>query len=180
MSLRTFAESFCAKYFGKYMVKPLVVGKWLVTEPLPQEPFPPALHSFIVPFPSIKSFRNKDLLHQKYVVEGLSIAQIAAETFSSKKTVSKYLYASGMPLRGEKQIGQNNLRFGVLNSSLSLDQSLRELKTTEIILNYRASGFSIRKIAELLNAQNVPARKIGSRWYPKTVFTVLKNHSARQ
>lgn len=47
----------------------------------------------------IAPFHDNFFLHQKYTVEGLSLRQIAAETFSSKSTIQQNLTHFGIKLR---------------------------------------------------------------------------------
>ena len=49
----------------------------------------------------VRSYCDAFFLHQKYVVEGLTPAQIAAEAFSSKKTVVSWLHRQKIPLKPE-------------------------------------------------------------------------------
>jgi hypothetical protein len=54
----------------------------------------------IIGFDPIPLYKNKSFLHQKYVVEGLSLAQISSQIFSSKETVRENLIRFGIPLLG--------------------------------------------------------------------------------
>ena len=141
---------------------------WLRTIPKPQEPFPPALHSFILPFASIKSFRNEDLLRQKYTSEGQSIDRIAIETFSSKRTVKKHLLGFGVPLRIEDLQNKAVLPYGCYKNFKNDELSIRDYIFT------LKQKHSIREIVEILNTLKIPTRKTGSRWHIKTVFNVCK------
>jgi hypothetical protein len=47
----------------------------------------------------IKSLKNEDFLRQKYLEEGLSLQEIAAETVSSWKTVRRHLLYMKIPLK---------------------------------------------------------------------------------
>jgi hypothetical protein len=49
--------------------------------------------------PELPAYKERSFLHQKYVVEKLSIAQIASQSFSSKPTIRKALIEAGIPLR---------------------------------------------------------------------------------
>jgi hypothetical protein len=50
-----------------------------------------------------KLYEDKSFLHQKYVIEGLSIKQIANEIMSSTSTVRKWLIHFGIELRSKSQ-----------------------------------------------------------------------------
>lgn len=64
------------------------------------EPFPPNFYLFdILDFQIRPLFKNKSFLQKKYVEEGLSISQIAAQIFSSRFAVRKDLELFGIPRR---------------------------------------------------------------------------------
>jgi hypothetical protein len=60
---------------------------------------PPLEVSDFIPFVHKPFFKNKEFLQQKYVVEGLSIAQIAEQIVSSKEAVRKALLRYSLPIR---------------------------------------------------------------------------------
>lgn len=51
----------------------------------------------ILTLSSKKAILTESFLKQKYVVEGLSSAEIAAQTFSSRTTVTRHLKQCGIP-----------------------------------------------------------------------------------
>lgn len=40
---------------------------------------------------------------------------------------------------------------------------------------YRANGWTLERIADTLNAENVPTKKAGGRWYARTISNLLEN-----
>ena len=66
-------------------------SNWLATTGRVQPVFPPLPVTNVLQFPTIKSFRNESFLRRRYLEEGASLDQIAAETLSSRKTVRRYV-----------------------------------------------------------------------------------------
>ena len=64
-----------------------------------QKLFPPGKIVDSLSVPLFPPYKNKDLLHQKYVVEGLSIAQIAGQLRSSKSAIRGNLKRFSIPIR---------------------------------------------------------------------------------
>jgi len=60
---------------------------------------PPAYPEDIVEFFHVPVYKNPTVLHAKYVVEGLSIAQIAMEFLSSKEAIRQGLIKAAIPVR---------------------------------------------------------------------------------
>lgn len=52
------------------------------------------------------------------------------------------------------------------------------LDTVRRVVDLRANGLSLAKIAEMFNAEEVPTAQGGSRWYPSTVRGVLGSQDA--
>jgi len=57
----------------------------------------------LLEYPHTPPYRDVNVLHQKYVVDGLSIRQIAKEFLSSKEAVRIGLIKAGIPLVGTRQ-----------------------------------------------------------------------------
>lgn len=114
------------------------------------------------------------------MVEGLSISQIAAETFSSKKTVKKYLVRVGVPLRARDQDGNYRIKYGQKNINGHIVDDKVEQETLRIITSLRDHGHSVREIVAIAQSLNLPTKKIGSRWHIKTIFSLLKRQDKPQ
>lgn len=99
------------------------------------------------------------------MVEGLSIAQIAAETFSSKRTVKNWIKLYKIPLKIGDLVNFATIPFG----ATKIEQDTR----TKII-ELREQGLSIRQIVEVLNLLETPTRAPGAKWHNKTVLKVLQ------
>lgn len=148
--------------------------KWLSPAHRKRTRFPLASISNITQLAPIKSLKNEDFLRQKYLEEGLSLQEIAAETVSSWKTVRRHLLYMKIPLRTIDQMKLEPERFGKQRVEGELVENSYEQATIEKIKKLRAGGLSIRNIVKILNDENVPTRKVGARWHIKTVFEVSK------
>lgn len=151
---------------------------WLGTLPSPQ-PFPPGYYfTNSLEFPIVRSYCDAFFLHQKYVVEGLTPAQIAAETFSSKKTVVSWLHRQKIPLKPEgKTLSQTPYGFRRVHGRLL--ESPQEQKTISRLSDLQKQGFSYREMAEIMNSLKIPTRKLSGRWHIKTIHKVLTRSSRR-
>ncbi len=121
-----------------------------------------------------KPYKYKNFLHQKYVVEELSAAEIAAQTSSVKSTVLKYLKLHGIPLRKSgHQIRKARLAYG---EKLRQRKVLAHQKEQDIIAkikDLRAKGYSYEKIAEVLNTMEVATKTRKGKWHRKTIWEIL-------
>jgi hypothetical protein len=124
-------------------------------------------------YQSRSRFRDRFFLSQKYVVEGLSTEAIATETFSSRKTVIKYLGKYGISLRPEDTRKNGPLPFGMRLKRYRLALKRREQAAIEKMKRLRAEGLSYEKIAAVLNTMAIPTKTRKAKWYAKTVREVL-------
>jgi len=122
-----------------------------------------------------KPFRDKFLLHQKYIVEGLSTRQIAELFFSCKNTVKRYLEKYGIPIREEsKHHGRNSvIKFGERRLHGKVIQNRTEQRTINAILKMSERGMTGYEIAEFLNTMKVLTKQKGKRWHYQTVRKIL-------
>jgi len=67
--------------------------------------------------------------------------------------------------------------YRVASDGLTLEEDPVEAQAVAMLWGLRATGASIRKIADELTARGVPAR--GGRWHPTTVARVLQAGEAR-
>jgi len=137
---------------------------------------PPTTITNVLQFATIKSFRNESFLREKYIDEGRSLDAIAIQTFSSRKTLRRYILHFKIPLRPEDRIQSlKQVRFGMRRVDGELVINKSEDTTIERIYSLRNQGRSIREIVEILNDLKIPCRKRGARWHVKTVFQCLKS-----
>jgi hypothetical protein len=86
--------------------------KWGGSRFLKRTLFPPCQVFKTISFIWDPDYRSLIFLHQKYVVEGLSIADISPQTFSSTSTVHKYLSRYNLPLRSANIKTRSRLKYG--------------------------------------------------------------------
>lgn len=120
-------------------------------------------------------FRNKSFLHQKYVVERLSIKQIATEIMSSTSSVRKGLLSFGIEIRSKSQHHGDpaQVKFGQKRKLGKLEDHQREQRVIKMIKHLKGQGLSLRAIAKTLNELKVPTKNQGKMWHPEMVKRVL-------
>lgn len=151
--------------------------KWLSPANRKRTRFPQPSISNITQLAPIKSLKNEDFLRQKYLEEGLSLQEIAAETVSSWKTVRRNLLFMKIPLKPEDRLKNEQIKFGFKRIDGELGSNIAEWQTIELILNLRKLGKTYREIVNELNTSSVPTRKTGGRWHLKTVYQIASNFS---
>ena len=116
--------------------------------------------------------KQESFLRAKYEVEGLSVNQIAALTFSSRSTIVKYLERFSIPFRSEdRQAGV--LPFGKKWRQRRIVLNAQEQVAIEKAKRLRDQGLSYEKIAAVMNAVGIKTRSSGSKWYAKTVRDII-------
>ncbi|MFN9069065.1 MAG: recombinase family protein [Bdellovibrionales bacterium] len=110
-------------------------------------------------------------LHQKYIVESLTINQIAELTLSSRSTVIKYLNAAGIPIRDEEHRRGGSV-FGERKLNGRYVPNQNELILIEKMKTLRGQGLSFRQIAEFLQGLNLPTKRKG-KWTCRSVHRIL-------
>jgi hypothetical protein len=124
-------------------------------------------------------FKDKAFLHQKYVLERLSIAEIAKEIFSAESTVHKYLRQFEIPIRdpGSNIRRKRALAYGRRIEDRREVAHQRELEVIDKMRSLRDQGFSYWKIADVLNAMKVPTKTRKGRWHARSVQQILDFHN---
>lgn len=122
-------------------------------------------------------YRDKCVLHQKYVVEGLSIRQIAEDFLSSKEAVRMGLINCGIPLREAcKPHGrQSQPKYGQRKINGSVVEYKLEQKVIHAVAQMWKQGLSLRQIAKNLSLMGVPTKCNGKKWHPQMVKRLLNN-----
>ncbi len=125
-------------------------------------------------------FRNFDLLHQKYLVEGLSLRQIATDFLSSKEAVRKGLLDFGIPLREAHQPHgrQSQTKYGSIRKSGVLADQKQEQRIIRAVRELRERGLSLRQIASTLSTMGIPTKCQGQKWHPQMVSRILTIYSS--
>lgn len=136
-------------------------------------PLPPHQLQNIISIRTSSKYSNEVFLREHYIEKGLSAAQIAALSFSSKKTILKYLRHYEIDVRPADS--QRNLIFGQRIQSGSIVANPRTAKLIQKIISERNTGRSYREIADRMNAINLlPSRC--SKWHAASIRKVyLKN-----
>jgi hypothetical protein len=96
--------------------------------------FPPEQISLISSTLEDSPYKCKSFLHQKYVVEGLTCGEIAAQIFSARTTVLKYLKLHGIPVRevGTNQKRKRGLSYGKKIRDRDIEEHKREQENISI------------------------------------------------
>lgn len=143
------------------------------TRSLPDLAFPPGQLVDSFEFNPRYQFRDRLFLHQKYVAEGLSPEQIAAETFSSRKVIVKHLKGSGIVLRTKDRRKTGPLPFGVRRRQYRVMVDKRATLAIMRMRQLREQGLSYDRIAGVLNTMGIKTCSGRAQWYAKTVREVL-------
>jgi len=109
-------------------------------------------------------YRDPSFLHQKYIVEKLSIAQIASQTFSSKPTIRKALVAHGIQLRSAYQ-----------HPEMKPLPSISEMRIIRAIVELKNQRMNLRQIAKFLSQMGVPTKSKGLKWHPMMISRIFQN-----
>lgn len=126
------------------------------------------------------AFKDKALLHQKYVVEGYSPAEIAAQIFCSRQSVSKHLKLFGIPLRNEDRGLTGAHVFGYKLKRYRAILHKREQLAIEKMQELRQQGHSYEKIALVLNTAGIQTKRRTTRWHAMSVRKVLRRTTAQE
>ena len=120
-------------------------------------------------------WKDKDFLLQKYVLEGRSIAQIAAEILSSREAGRMGLIVFGIKRRkrGEPGLNPAQVHYGYRKVEGKLIAHLGEQRVIGSIRKMSESGLSYRTICEFLTSIKVPTKNKGRSWQPEMVRRVL-------
>jgi hypothetical protein len=137
--------------------------------------FPPAQIVIVSIILSDPPFKDKSFLHQKYVVEGLTCGEIAAQIFSARTTVLKYLKLHGIPVReiGTNQKRKRGLGYGQKVQGRQVENHQREQENIKKMRELRDKGYSYWKIAEVFNTLKIPTKTRKGCWHAKTIHQIL-------
>lgn len=130
----------------------------------------------IIDFAYLKLWKEKDFLHQKYVIEGFSIAQISRQILSSRAAVRDGLSEFGIAClqRGRPGKRPAQVAYGHRMVNGELLQHEGEQAVISVIQKMAGKGTSLREICEYLSMMRVPTKRRGIRWHPEMVRRILK------
>lgn len=137
--------------------------------------FPPANILMISCLSEDPLYKNKIFLQQKYFEKRLSCEEIAAQIFSARTTVLKYLKINGIPVReaGTNQKRARGLAYGQKVKERGRAEYKREQEAILKMRELRNKGFSYWKIADVLNTMKVLTKTRKGRWHARTVQAIL-------
>ena len=129
----------------------------------------------IIDFVYLKLWKDKDFLHQKYVIEGLSINQISRQILSSRAVVRDGLSEFGIARRQRGKPGKRpaQIAYGYRMVKGELLQHEGEQAVISVIQKMVDKGTSLREICEYLSMMRVPTKRRGIRWHPEMVRRIL-------
>ena len=115
----------------------------------------------IIQLPVKKVWRNKELLHQKYVVERRSLNELAVEFGVARQTISMQMKSFGIETRvpGTVQNRKRGLAYGKKFKDREIVEHKKEQEVIEKIKELRGQGFSYHKIADVLNVMGIKTKK---------------------
>lgn len=143
------------------------------------EDFPPPKPRVISSISVIPLHRQESFLRQKYEAEGLSTGQIAAQIFSAKSTISKYLKEFGVAKKPANPSRKGQLAFGKKVAAGELREKMTEAEVIKAMMRLRAEGYSLRQIAAWLDAKGIKTKNQKGRWQATTIMKILKRMSGR-
>ena len=125
-------------------------------------------------------WKDKSFLHQKYVLEGRSIAQIAGEILSSREAVRMGLIEHGIKRKPQGQPGLRpaQVPYGYRLSDGLMIPHLAEQRVVSSVKKMADDGLSFRKICEFLTSVGVPTKNRGHGWHPEMIRRMLSGPSA--
>jgi hypothetical protein len=124
-------------------------------------------------FRHVPAYKDKALLHQKYVVERYSPGEIATQIFCSRQSVTKHLKLFGIPLREEDRGLTGAHVFGYRLKKYRAVLNKREQRAIQKMQALRHEGLSYEKIAQVLNSLGIYTKRRTTRWHAMSVRKVL-------
>ncbi len=120
-------------------------------------------------------YKDKEFLHQKYVIEGWSLAQISRSICSSRQAVRNGLKRFGirarLPHRHHGRPAQP--KFGQKVRKDIYEAHHAEQRVIASVLELKASGMGLRQIARALTQLQIPTKCRGKAWHPEMIRRIL-------
>jgi hypothetical protein len=136
--------------------------------------------SYLVDFIQFKTLGpllSREFLHQKYVIERLSMSQIARLVCSSTTSVHRYLTRYGLPIRTGADchlaLKGYGLAYGKKVQNRRLVANKKEIEVVAQMNELRAKGFSYQKIADALNTMGIATKTGRAKWCAKKVQQII-------
>lgn len=120
-------------------------------------------------------WNSKTFLEEKYLKEGRSIAQIAAQTLSSRAAIRDALIEFGIPLRKQGKPGKRpaQVPYGYRRADGLLVPHLGEQRVIQSVRKMSNDGLSYRQICDFLTSVGVPTKNQGKGWQPEMIRRLL-------
>jgi hypothetical protein len=124
----------------------------------------------------LKEF-TKAFLREKYCDEKLSIAEIAALTFSAKGSILKAMRFHGIDSRKSGINNAHRVGFGIPFGKQLVKRRLviqkREQQAIEKMKELRRQGFTYQSIADAFNTLGISTKTGRAKWSAKTIHQVM-------
>jgi hypothetical protein len=124
-----------------------------------------------------KIYKQRDVLHQKYVVEGKSSAQVAKEIGSAKQTVLGNLRRLDIEIRPREVAYKQCITMPKYGKKVIRGEEvihLAEERTIKAVKEMKEQGFTILQICTLLDKLKIPTKRRGKKWGPSMVRRILE------
>ncbi len=149
--------------------------KWGGTRPYPSRSYCQFTLALSFEYNRFPAWKEKEILHQKYVIEGLSCKEIADQFGTARSTILKYLKLNSIEIRGTgtNQKRKRGVAFGKKVVSGKVVNNENEALIIEKVKRLRDQELSYRKIAEVLNIMEYSTKTRKGVWSGKSVWQIL-------
>jgi uncharacterized protein (DUF433 family) len=132
----------------------------------------------IIELPEDRPYQNPIVLHQKYVLERATLAQIAKELLCSRFAVRQALIKANIPLRTDAEYigGVRTIPYGTAVVKGRRVPSQPELRVIDTIAALRQDGMSFDRIAASLTSLGVPTKTRRKKWNGGCVRAIYLKH----
>ena len=121
------------------------------------------------------SLISEGVLRQKYLVDCLSMRDIASEFACSKTRVRDLLLKLNIPIRPRSQLPQHrSTTYGKRMVKGKIVDHKTELRAVATIKQMYLEGMNTMAIARCLNAMRLPTKNQGKCWHQNTIAKILK------
>ena len=123
--------------------------------------------------------KDRNVLHQKFIVEGLSSTELARQFGCSRSTVKKYLRLHNIRKGTPNGKTRHNLALGEKLVKGRVTSHKAELRAKGMIVDmHTKEGLPARAIARVLDTMKVPTKRQGKKWNHSVVVDILKREGA--
>ena len=125
-----------------------------------------------------KCIIDDSYVHDKYVVEGLNMTQIAAELFTSRQRIKASLVRSGVEFKLTPKQKENlrHLKYGYKRERKKTIEHKAEQRTILAIYEMREKGLTFQAIADILHEMKIPTKLNGKKWTKGMVGNIYNSN----